>query len=267
MATTIRISYQYALRTMARVIYALMLRETKTRYGRLQVGYLWAIIEPVLFITIMGLVFKYLRLHDAMGMPLFQFLLTGFIPFMLFRDITMQGMSAVRQNQQLLYFPQVQVFDIGASRALLETVTFLIVFPFIAIMIGYLGIEPVAVEDPLRILLATVMIMLYSFGLAMAFGSLLPLFPSIRFLIAGAFVRPMFFLSGVFFTIDIIPEELRPYAALNPMLQMIELMRSAYFPGYESSYVHYPYLAGCILLTLFAGLLMQRALRRHAFTA
>jgi capsular polysaccharide transport system permease protein len=75
----------------------------------------------------------------------------------------------------------------------------------------------------------------------------------------------MFFLSGVFFTIESLPDEVKPYAALNPMLQLIELFRSAYFPGYESDYVHYPYLIGVILLTLFFGLLIQRAMRRHAF--
>lgn len=261
----IRTSYKDALKTMGRVIFALMLRETKTRYGRLQIGYLWAFIEPILFITVLGLIFKYLRLHDSMGMPLFQFLLTGFIPFMLFRDIVMQGMMSIRQNQQLLYFPQVQVFDLGAARTLLETVTFLIVFPTLALLIGFLGFEPVVVEDPLRILFAVFLIMIYSYGLGIAFGALIPLFPSTQFLVSAVIMRPMFFLSGVFFTIEVIPEELRQYAALNPMLQLIELVRSAYFPGYESAYIDYPYLVGCILLTLFTGLLMQRALRRHAF--
>lgn len=263
----IRTSYQDAVRTMLRVIFALVLRETYTRYGRLQIGYLWAFIEPIVFIAVLGFIFKYFRLHDSMGMPLFQFLLTGYIPFMLFRDITMQAMMSIRHNQQLLYFPQVQVFDLGAARAVLETATFLIVFPLLALLIGFFELEPVSVEDPARVLLATGMITVYSFGLGITFGALQPLFPSTQFIVSSVFMRPMFFLSGVFFTIEIIPESLRPYAMLNPMLQLIELLRSAYFPDYESRYVHYPYLIGCVLVTLLAGLLVQRALRRYAFTS
>jgi capsular polysaccharide transport system permease protein len=260
-----QITIKESLVTMFRVIFALMLRETKTRYGRLQIGYLWAFIEPVLFISLLGLVFTYLRMRDSAGLPLVQFLMTGFIPFSLFRDILMQNMTAIRQNQSLLYFPQVQVFDIGVARSALEFSTFIIVFTFMVAIIAFLGIETVVVEDPLRILLATLLIAVYAYGVGTIVGSLIPLFPSIQFLVQVGYMRPMFFLSGVLFTIETIPDEIKPYAALNPMLQLIELVRSAYFPGYESQYISYPYLIGSILLTLLFGLLLQRALRRHAF--
>jgi capsular polysaccharide transport system permease protein len=251
--------------TMMRVIFAMVLRETKTRYGRLQIGYLWAFIEPILFITVIGLVFTYIRMKDSAGLPLIQFLTTGFVPFMLFRDIVTQTMMAVRQNQQLLYFPQVQAFDIGIARTVLEFSTFLVVFSILTFAIAYTGIEVVLVEDPLRVLLAVTMIVAYAFGVGTALGALIPLFPSLQLLVQVGYIRPMFFLSGVFFTIEMIPDDVKPYAALNPMLQLIELLRSAYFKGYESEYVQYPYLISIILLTLLFGLLLQRALRRYAF--
>jgi capsular polysaccharide transport system permease protein len=251
--------------TMSRVIFALMLRETKTRYGRLQIGYLWAFLEPILLISVLGLVFTYFRMRDSSTMPLIQFLTTGFIPFMLFRDIVTQNMTAIRSNQQLLYFPQVQVFDIGIARTMLEFSTFLIVFTILSIAIAFSGIEVVTVEDPLRMILASTLIVIYGYGIGAAIGSMIPLFPSLQLIVQSAFMRPMFFLSGVFFTLEMIPDEIKPYAALNPMLQLIELFRSAYFQGYESTYIDYPYLLSVIFLTLFFGLLIQRALRRHAF--
>ena len=78
-------------------------------------------------------------------------------------------------------------------------------------------------------------------------------------------MRPMFFLSGVLFTIEMIPETIRPYILLNPVLQLVEIFRSAYSPDYESNYINYPYLLVVILLAIFFGLLLQRALRRYAF--
>ncbi len=250
---------------MGRVIHALILRETKTRYGRLQLGYLWAFMEPVLIITVLGLVFTYMRMGSSMGLPLIQFLITGYVPFMLFRDVLSQTMLAVRPNLQLLYFPQVQIFDLGTARALLELITFLIVFTIMILLVAFTEIELVAIEDPLGMLTAIFMIVIYAYGIGTALGALIPLFPSLQFLVQAVYLRPMFFLSGVFFTIDMIPEAVRPYALLNPMLQLIEMMRAAYFPGYESTHVSYPYLISVILSTLFIGLLMQRALRRYAF--
>ena len=37
---------------MARVIFALMIRESQSRYGHLKIGYLWVLLEPLLFITV-----------------------------------------------------------------------------------------------------------------------------------------------------------------------------------------------------------------------
>ncbi len=258
-------SYKTAVFTMARVIHALMLRETKTRYGRLQLGYLWAFMEPVLIVGVLGLIFTYTRMGSTMGLPLIQFLMTGFITFMLFRDVLTQTMLAVRPNLQLLYFPQVQIFDLGAARALLELCTFMIVFSILLLLLAFTEIEVVIIKDPLGMLTAILMIVVYAYGIGTALGALIPLFPSLQFLVQAVYLRPMFFLSGVFFTIDMLPESVRPYALLNPMLQLIELLRAAYFPGYESTHVSYPYLISVILGTVFIGLLMQRALRRYAF--
>jgi capsular polysaccharide transport system permease protein len=243
--------------TMARVIYALMLRETKTRYGRLQIGYLWAFVEPILFITVLGLVFTYLRLRDTAGLPLVQFLLTGFVPFFLFRDIVVQTMMAVRQNQQLLYFPQVQVFDLGIARTLLELSTFLVVFTTLTFAISFTEVEVVVIDDILQMLFAACLIAAFAYGTGTAFGALITLFPSIQFMVQVAYL----------YTIEMIPEPARVYAAWNPMLQLIELMRSAYFPGYDSEYVDFSYLIPVIVATVLIGLLTQRALRRYAFQA
>lgn len=199
------------------------------------------------------------------GMPLYQFLVTGFIPFMLFRDTLTQSMSAIRRNLQLLYFPQVQVFDLFTARALLEFSTTLIVFSILIFLISFIGFEEVVIQDPMKIFLGLIMISIYGFGIGVGLGALVPLFPSLQLLVSSVYLRPTFFLSGVFFTIEMIPEQMRSYAAYNPMLQLIEFIRSAYFPFYESNYVNFSYLIPVILITLLIGLLLQRALRRHAF--
>ena len=173
-------------------------------------------------------------------------------------------MSAIQGNYQLLTFPQVQVFDLIIARTLLEMATYIIVFTVLVSIISLLGIEPVDIEDPMRLLMGAVLISLLALGIGFAMSALVPLFPVVQFLVGSILIRPLFFISGIFFTADIIPEHIRHYALYNPLLQLSEMMRSAFFREFESEHVNLSYLFGFTLCVLFFGMLLQRALKRHA---
>jgi capsular polysaccharide transport system permease protein len=252
---------------MARVIYALILRETKTRYGRLKIGYLWAFLEPMLFVSILSLISIYTGRLSSSEIPLLLFYVTGLLPFFLFRDITTFTMTAVKQNMALLYYPQVQIFDLCAARAILSLCTFIIVFSLFIIIIGLSGIEQIRIENPLILIQLAIYLTFMGFGCGTAIGALIPLFPSIEFLSRSLFVQPMFWISGIFFTVDVLPEDIRRIALLNPLLQIIEAFRSAFFYEYESKYLNHLYIFSAVLIVVFLGLLMQRVFRRHAFEA
>lgn len=253
-----------AMKIMGRVFFALILREAETRYGRLKIGYLWAFLEPILFIAALSLIFSYFRGLQSGSMPQTLFYTTGIMPFFLFRDILVRAMSAIQSNFQLLTFPQVQVFDLIIARVLLEVATFFIVFTVLVGTIAISNFEPVHIDDPLKILEAITLISLLGLGFGIAFAALVPLFPTVQFLVNSVLIRPLFFISGIFFTADILPDKIRHYALYNPLMQLGELFRSGFFTQYESNYVDIPYLTGFTLITLFLGLLLQRALKRHA---
>ena len=253
-----------ALQIMGRVFFALILREAATRYGRLKIGYLWAFLEPMLFITALAIIFSYFRNSHSGAMPQTQFFMTGIMPFFLFRDILMRSMTSIQSNYQLLTFPQVHIFDVIIARTLLEIATFFIVFTVLMSLIALFGIEPVTIDDPLRMMEAIGLISLFGMGCGMGMAALVPLFPTLQFLVSSLVIRPLFLLSGIFFTADMLPSNIRHYAVYNPLLQLGELFRSAVFTDFESDYVSMPYLIGCILFALFFGLLLQRALKRHA---
>ena len=46
------------LRTQCRVIQALIVRETRTRFGDAKLGYGWALLEPILHITMLSAIFS-----------------------------------------------------------------------------------------------------------------------------------------------------------------------------------------------------------------
>lgn len=64
-----------ALRVQGRVIYALILREALSKYGKSKIGYLWALVEPVAQVLILVLIFSGLGRQSPVGGDLAVFLL------------------------------------------------------------------------------------------------------------------------------------------------------------------------------------------------
>lgn len=253
-----------ALKTMGRVQFALILREASNRYGKLKIGYIWAFLEPLLFVAVLSVLFTYVRDLRSGDMPEILFYTTGILPFFLFRNIVTQSMTAIQANYQLLAFPQVQVFDLLIARALLELLTYIVVFVVFVSAVHITEINIVKIDDMLVVFQSLILIFLLGLGFGAGMAALIPLFPSIQYLIQGVLLRPLLFISGIFFTIDVIPATIRSWALINPLLHLIEWFRSGFFTEFESTYVDRSYVTAFVLITLFLGLLTQRALKRHA---
>ena len=70
--------------------------------------------------------------------------------------------------------------------------------------------------------------------------------------------RPLFFISGLFFSLNDIPSQHHQYLLWNPILHAIELIRNACYPGYNADSLSMGYLAFIALVMVFFGLAMYR---------
>jgi capsular polysaccharide transport system permease protein len=70
--------------------------------------------------------------------------------------------------------------------------------------------------------------------------------------------RPLFFISGLFFSLNEIPIQYHHYLLWNPILHAIELIRNSCYPGYNADAVSMGYLALITLVTNFFGLALYR---------
>jgi len=249
---------QYAVRTQARVIRALVLRETMTRYGEHKVGFLWAFFEPLMLIGIVSAIFMAMGNDIAGGMPIVTFMITGFVPFTLFRDT-----SAIQQNSTLMAFPQVTTFDVIIARGLLELAVLLSVFVILLLGAAALGVDT-RIDDPLGVLAVCPTLSMFGIGLGFALASISPLIPSTRQIVTAILGRPLFLASGLFYTAESLPPVVRDILLWNPVLHMIELGRSAYFVQFETQHGSWTYALSCATGTLAFGLLVHQAVRRRA---
>jgi capsular polysaccharide transport system permease protein len=255
-----------AFATQGRVVHAIMLREIKSRFGRQKLGYLWAVLEPAAFVSLFALLFAYGRQTAPSGMPVVPFMITGFAPFILFRSTMTQTLGAIETNRILLTFPQVTPFDLVFARALLELATLTVVFFLLVAAAHGLGFD-VKIEDPLAVLFALGCLAMTGAGVGAFCAALAPFVRSLPMIVSLVAGRPLFFVSGLFFTAEMLPGSVRDILLMNPLLHMIEWLRSAFFVEFESRYASLEYALGTALFALFFGLLMLRGLRKRILAA
>lgn len=254
-----------ALRTQGRVIHALMLRETKTRFGKFKLGYFWAFFEPVMFVVILAVIFNVVGRDSPSGIPLTLFLATGIMGFIFFRSGFSFTMMSIRQNRALLTFPQVTPFELVVARASLEFVTLFVVFVLLFSAYAFFTYERIPVEDPLGVFAALIVVYLIGFGSGVMCSALILVFPSIQELVGAFILRPAFFTSGIFFTVDMLPEEIQYWMLFNPVLHVVEMIRSAFFPQFESELDVPAYPVAFALVMVFLGFLVLRAFRARIY--
>lgn len=253
---------QKVIIVQARVVGALILREIKTRFGDHKLGYLWALFEPVLFVSIFVGLYALMGRTSISGMPMAQFMLTGITPFFLFRKTMQQTINAIDSNRALLTFPQVTPFDLILSRAILEIATMSVVFVLLLMCYEAVGLS-IDVQDPLGVIAAVGLLGITGLGMGAIFATVAPLFPSIKQIVEVVMGRPLFLASGLFFTVEMLPPSAREPLLYNPILHMIEMLRSAFFVEFDSRYADPGYASSFAVSVLALGLLIQRALNRR----
>jgi capsular polysaccharide transport system permease protein len=249
------------LASQAEVVHAIVLRETRTRFGRQKLGYLWALLEPSIIIVTFYAVFRISHRMQPAGMDLFDFIATGVIPYTLFGNSVSRVAEAINGNKSLLYYPQVRPIDLVLARSALEAATFAAVF--MVLLGGHaLWRQELAIDSPLMTITGMAMASLLGTCLGMIFCALGQVSASID-RARGPLVRPLFWISGVFFTVGMLPEAAQGPLLANPLLHAIELVRAGWFESYDAHHVDVRYVAAWILGLMLAALLLERAVRRR----
>lgn len=244
------------------VLNALIMREINTRFGAHQLGYLWALIEPVLWISTFVAMFYMLGRTGPGGMETVSFIATGLIPFMVFRETATRAVSAIGANKGLLFYPQIRPLDLVLARVVLEFVTLLTVFAVIIFAASmWQGTSP-RIADGLQFVIGFAAAAALGGSLGLVLMGLSVFTPAIERLY-GPVLRPLFWFSGIFYTANGLPPVARDLMLYNPVLHVVEFVRSGWFVEYRSQHASILYVCGWIVSLTFVGLLIERAARRR----
>ncbi len=239
------------------VIFALLMRELKTRFGNYRLGYLWAVLEPLSHVAVFVVIFGVIMDRTMPGVNYPMFLVTGIMPWLLFSNIVNRGMVAVTSNATLFSYRQVKPMDTIVARVILETLVQLFVFALIVVVAIWIGID-FRIFDPFNVIAALAALVIFSAAIAICLCIVATLYPELGKVIPMV-MRPLYFVSGIFWPLASVPHEYHPYLVWNPVLHVIESVRNDVFPAYQSSNeinITYVFMLAVIFLAL--GLAIYR---------
>ena len=239
----------------ARTILALMLREMSTRYGRTPGGYLWGIVEPLAAILVLSLGFSLILRSPSLGTSFLLFYATGYLPFDLYQSVSNACARAINFSKPLLKYPAVTWVDALLARFLLNSLTSILITALL--LTGILAvIDSRTVLNLVPIVEAISMAMLIGLGMGTLNCALIGIFP-IWDVAWSIVTRPLFLASGLFYLYEDLPPLAQEVLWYNPLLQIIALMRTGFYPTYSAHFVSEVYVVGLGLGLMTMGLILM----------
>lgn len=251
---------------MQKVIFALFLRELKTRFGESRIGVVWVIFEPMAHILTIFVIFSFLSRHMMPQVSFPLFLATGMIPFFLFKNIVMGLISSIDANKSLFAYRPVQPIDTYLSRTLLESLIYISIFVIVVSGIGFLEDCSVWPRRPLEAFGILLIVIVLAFTIGILTSMLAQFFPRIKMIIQ-MLITILYFVTAIMYPLWILPSEYQDILLYNPLLHLIELFRESFFPYYPSVdgiNLIYPIIVTIILLYFGMWFYSHRKLRLAA---
>ncbi len=238
-------------------------RDLTVRYKQSAVGALWAILQPLL----LGIVFSVFlgnlaNVPSGNGVEYPVFALSGMVMWLFFANAMSLASQSTVANAQLIskvYFPRVIIPIAAVIQPAFDFCLALLVV-FAALAVYNVEIGPQILLLPLLMPLALGV----ALGLGLWLSALHVKYRDVQ-VVVPFLVQVGLFITPILYPFDLVPENLQPLYALNPMVGVLELYRWMLFDGsdWPGAIVLIPFGAAIVLLVTGA-LFFQRAERSFA---
>lgn len=210
-------------------------------------GVLWWVIEPVMYMTVFYIAFTHLLNRGDENFV--TFLLTGLIVWKWFHATLNTGASALLANAGLMtqvYVPKIifplTIIAVNTFKFIIILALLLVFFQFTTIQVTWAWIFiPVLIITQLLFITAVTCLL----------SAIMPFVPDLRIILENVLMM-FLFLSGIFYDIQNLPENIRGYLLLNPMASLIVMYRNILLEGILPNWQHLfgiIALSGAVLLT------------------
>lgn len=237
------------------LFYFLVWRDIKVLYAQTVLGFAWAILNPAMQIVVFSVIFGRVAKLDTGDVPYVLFSTVAIIPWTYMSDAMTSASQSLVQGKQLLgkiYFPRV-LFPM--TPILAKLVDFTISLSILVLVMIYYQVTPT--WNLLLIPGLVLAMMLVPTGIGMWLAALAIRYRDVKFAMTYM-IKLLIYSAPILYMASGIPENLRFWYSLNPIVAVIEGFRACLLGGpIEWQYI-LPGMFTAVLIFLSGAIYFRR---------
>ncbi len=206
------------------LLVALAKKDLKVRYKSASLGFMWAILNPLLMMVVLSVIFS-LVFKVKTEAPYSVFVLCGLIPWTFFNFSLACATNSIVDNSNLVkkvYFPR-EIIPVSVILANLFNFCLSLIILFIFLIIFKIKITLFFLLTPF----AVVIQFFFICGMCLLTSGLNVYFRDVKYIVESALLF-LFYLTPVFYPVTMVPERFREVFLLNPMAGIIVFYRDIF---------------------------------------
>jgi lipopolysaccharide transport system permease protein len=209
------------------LLHNLVLKDFRIRYRNMSLGVLWSIANPLVMMGVLTFVFT--RIYPNPSVPNFAvFILCGLVPFNFYTLALNAGTTSLLENQSLVKRVRCprRIFPIAA--VLSNCLHFVIQIGLLFVFVFGFGYRVNRFWPYLGLIWA--LEILFLSGLCLITSVLDVYYRDVRYLVEASNVV-MFWLVPIFYTVEMVPQNVRTFYLLDPLAAVIVAGRDILLHG------------------------------------
>jgi len=201
-------------------VWVMTLKEIKVRYKRVVLGFLWAILNPILQMFVMGFLFQFfipVKIDNY-----FYFLFAGLLPWNFFSYTFAKCTPLILNERSLIQkakFPREALILSIVFSNLFHFLISLFLFSILALLVGYLSLLKVII-----LFFTLFWLILFTIGISLFLSTLFVRYRDIKFVVQA--ITPLwFYATPIIYTRMLLPNWISEILKYNPMTGIIELFQ------------------------------------------
>lgn len=250
---------QFAIQS--RVVWAMIMRETITMYGREGLGVLWIVAEPAMFIIGVMVILSRMDANYVNNISPAEYLAVSYPTLLFWRNGTGRVTKAVDVNRSLLHHQNIRPIDIIYARIILTFASGAAAFFTLYPIFTFIGITRLPANWYV-FSVGYLLVIWFSFSFVLIMAALAELSDTVE-RTSHIIIYLMLPFCDVFFPTYLVPEPYRSYLLYFPLIDAVEYFHSGYFGLRMPTYYNIPYtLVALLAMTLFGYALTELAIKR-----
>jgi lipopolysaccharide transport system permease protein len=227
----------------------LIIRDFKLRYNRSILGIAWSLITPLLQMLVFYFVFDLILTLNIKNYSLF--VIVGVLPWTWFQATLFQASNCITKSSELINQPGFAPEIMPIVAVTCNFINFLLTFPFLLLILIF---SDISLSFSI-ILIPLILFVQFLFTLSLSYfiAAVNVIFRDTEQILV-VLTQLWFFLSPVFYDVDLIPLKYRYIYNLNPLVHFLNAYRGAIMQRGIGDFYWLGIILVFSLLVLFFGL-------------